>query len=51
MAKALLPNQCDFLHPIFGQDNCCLCNANLRIKELEDKIWELQSELDKLHEQ
>lgn len=41
-AKTLLPNQCDLLHPFYGQDNCCLCMANVRIAELEKKIEELE---------
>ncbi len=39
-AKALLPNQCDVLHSIYGRDDCCLCKANAMIQELK---WELEA--------
>ncbi len=35
--KALLPNQCMPLHIIYGEDDCCLCRAHRRIRELELK--------------
>lgn len=38
MTKCLLPNQCAVLHLIYGQCDCCLCNALARIKELETQI-------------
>lgn len=33
--KQLLPNQHQPLHYIYGQNDCCLCRAEQRIKELE----------------
>ena len=42
-AKQLLPNQHDYLHPFYGVGNCCLCKAELRIRELEEKVAELES--------
>ena len=36
--KQLLPNQCDYLHPYYGAENCCLCKANARIAELEAQL-------------
>lgn len=41
MAKQLLPGQCDLLHATYGPNNCCLCQANQRIKELEATIKRL----------
>ena len=41
-AKTLLPNQHDYLHPFYGADNCCLCKAEQRIIELEQKIIEME---------
>ena len=42
-AKQLLPNQCDYLHPFYGADNCCLCKANLEIEELRKRVLELEA--------
>lgn len=41
--KALMPNQHDYLHPFYGEDNCCLCKAEARIKELEEKVKLLEA--------
>lgn len=46
-AKTLLPNQCTPLHFLYGRDNCCLCNAQLKITELEARIKELEDKLQK----
>lgn len=43
-AKVLMPNQCMPLHFLYGRDNCCLCNANYRITELEREVTELKKE-------
>jgi len=43
--KMLLPNQCALLHPIYGQDDCCLCKANQRIAELETAIKQAKAEV------
>jgi len=45
MAKQLLPNQCDLLHPYYGTDDCCLCKAKQEIEELKKVIEELQANL------
>jgi len=46
-AKQLLPNQCDLLHLVYGQPNCCLCGAKLKIDELEEAIKDLKELLAK----
>jgi len=46
--KIPLPNQHDLLHPFYGANDCCLCKAEERIKELERKVMELESQLDKV---
>ena len=38
-------NQHDYLHPFYGEDNCCLCKAESRIQELERKVAELTEKL------
>ena len=45
MAKILLPNQCTPLHFIYGKDDCCLCRAETRIKELEEEVKELKNKV------
>ncbi len=45
-AKTLLPNQHNYLHPFYGQENCCLCKAEFRIRDLEKEVERLKS----LHE-
>ena len=45
-AKMLLPNQCTPLHFLYGHDNCCLCKANQRIREFEEKVRELESQIN-----
>ena len=44
--KTLLPNQCDYLHPFYGADNCCLCKANLEIEQLKKRVLELEARQD-----
>ena len=44
VAKQFLPNQHDYLHPFYGEQNCCLCKAESRIKELEEKVAELEKQ-------
>lgn len=42
-AKQLMPNQCAVLHPIYGVQDCCLCNRNDEIDLLKSDInWLLQ---------
>lgn len=36
--KYLSPIQCNVLHPIYGIENCCICQANIRIKELQEQL-------------
>lgn len=43
-AKQLLPNQCDYLHPFYGVDNCCLCKANEEIERLRERLKILEDE-------
>ena len=45
MAKQLTVDQCLVLHPIYGQNDCCLCKANQQIKELEAKVKELEAKV------
>ena len=42
MAKTLLPNQCDLLHQYYPPNDCCLCKALSRIKELETELEKLK---------
>lgn len=51
MAKVLLPNQCNILHPIYGPQDCCICQANARITELEAEIQRLKGELAAIEEE
>ena len=46
--KTLLPNQHVPLHFVYGHDNCCLCNAENRIKELEQENLELKIQIENL---
>ncbi len=41
MAKQLLPEQCDILHPHFPPPDCCICNLRKRIVRLEAVIGRL----------
>jgi hypothetical protein len=34
-AKVGPTNQCEVLHPIYGFDNCCLCNARQELNNLK----------------
>jgi len=45
MAKTLLPSQCDLLHLVYGPHDCCLCQANKRILELEAEVQQLKQQL------
>ena len=45
IAKQLLPNQHDPLHFIYGNYDCCLCKAELEIRELKNEIVELRKQL------
>jgi hypothetical protein len=35
MAKQVTENQCDLFHQHFAPDECCLCEARARVKQLE----------------
>jgi len=43
--KQLLPNQCDLLHHVYGENDCCLCEAKHKIEELEREIEQLKQQL------
>ena len=45
-AKMLMPNQCMPLHFLYGRHDCCLCNANAQITQLEARIAELETKGD-----
>ena len=47
--KTLLPNQHVPLHFVYGHDNCCLCNTEKRIQELEQKVAVLKNALSGLY--
>ena len=42
-AKTDTPQQHNMLHQYWGQHNCCLCNDEFRIKQLEKRIVELEA--------
>jgi hypothetical protein len=49
-AKALLPSQCQILHQYYPPNECCLCKAELRVKELEEEVSRLQEVIKVLEE-
>ena len=46
--KALNINQHDPLHELYTSYDCCLCKAEQKIKELEEKIISLREELNQI---
>lgn len=40
--KTDTPEQHNLLHRYWTPPNCCLCNAETRIRELEEKVKELE---------